>query len=526
MYKVMIVDSELLVRAGMATIIDWKKLKFEIVADACEGQQAFELFQIYQPDIVITEIEIPNMNGLQLTELIKAVKPRTKILIVTNSKEFSYAVKAWRLGISGYLLKSEIESDFIGIITAMRNELESEKKKIEIYKMLEQEIALNYKYFKEKLLGDLLNGKDINRGECIARFKRIGYDLENQEFLLLVISKEKMEEKACGKELLFFTMKNIVFEILSDRGYRFLHIEQDDTMILLINKRHVVEKEVEMMSVTMRNGIRECVRINPYFIISRKYDDILLSAARYLECLDSKSIFFFKNSGLHLCSNNFEFSNMTDLHLITCKNAYKKQLIDSLDCKEFDKTKDIVVHLEKYIESLYIFPMKIKMIYTCLIIDLLEYYHHYFKNDFNIYAKYCDLINNADHLKNITEYMQMFIANMIETIKKISKNSLVHEAICYIDKHYNEGISLKAVAEYLNVSKYYLCYLFKKETSENISYYINKVRIENAQKLFRKKQYRSKDIYDMVGFSDQQYFCKIFKKVSGMTVTEYVKKCN
>lgn len=102
-----------------------------------------------------------------------------------------------------------------------------------------------------------------------------------------------------------------------------------------------------------------------------------------------------------------------------------------------------------------------------------------------------------------------------------NSSNIIKKAIDYIEKNYHKEISLKFLSEYLNLSKHYVCYLFKKETGDNISLYVNKLRIEKAKQLVLESDCKIKEIYDRVGFSDLQYFCKTFKRITGMTVIQY-----
>ena len=123
------------------------------MADASNGEQALELFKLHKPDVVLADVKMPKMDGLELLELIKADKPNTKVLILTCYDEFSFARKALKLGASGYILKSEIEDEeLIGLLNKLREELDLESGSIEKYYKLEKQINSNLDYLKEKLL--------------------------------------------------------------------------------------------------------------------------------------------------------------------------------------------------------------------------------------------------------------------------------------------------------------------------------------------------------------------------------------
>ena len=111
--------------------------------------------------------------------------------------------------------------------------------------------------------------------------------------------------------------------------------------------------------------------------------------------------------------------------------------------------------------------------------------------------------------------------NEIHNIRYNNPKAIINQAINYIQHHYDEKISLEDVAQKLNLSKHYLCSAFKKVTGENMSLYINKLRIEKAKSLLLESDGRIKEIFEEVGYSNQQYFSKVFKKITGITVMEY-----
>ena len=136
-------------------------------------------------------------------------------------------------------------------------------------------------------------------------------------------------------------------------------------------------------------------------------------------------------------------------------------------------------------------------------------------------------IMNCLRLRQIVEIMEEFVQQLVDLISGYRLRSLRHnveKAIEYIHEHYCERIYLDDLANHVNLSKHYLCYLFKKETGTTITNYINDLRIEKAKQLLLDGEYAVKELYHRLGFRDQQYFSKTFKRIVGKTVTEYKRQ--
>jgi two-component system response regulator YesN len=158
--------------------------------------------------------------------------------------------------------------------------------------------------------------------------------------------------------------------------------------------------------------------------------------------------------------------------------------------------------------------------------DFFDSYGIYLTNldEFETHQSYHYQIERADNLKSIHRLLDEFSEKLIVRLQESRYNNsrfLINQALNFINYHYTEKISLDDVAEELNVSKHYLSSIFKKETGENMSFFINKLRIEKAKQLLLESDIKIKEVFEKVGYSDQQYFSKVFKKITGKTVVEY-----
>lgn len=528
MYRVLIVDDEILVRVGLKSTINWNSIGFEIVAEASNGEQALEMFERYRPEVVLTDIKMPKLDGLQLTELIKKKNPRVKVLILTCYSDFSFVREALKLGASNYILKSEIEDEeLINLMKNIHMELTKEMGKMERYSYLENQISSNINVLKERLINDLINPDFSIDNTIVSRFESLGIEINQMEFLIAVLYKNHLEKNSQfldkDWQLINFAIVNIASEILNENNLNFILSIKENHFILFISKKTVDEKNVGTILKKIKRSIAQYMNIKISIAVGNKFTDINYISTTYKECVKKLQLTFYDFKKDIIQSEDIDFK---EINIVDFKEKFTKLLINYLDEENNQKSLELVEILEYTFKEMLIYPVQAKLYYTILISDILEHYSCCFfdSDELNGYSNYYDIILNAEDINSITKFISEFVSKALISIEQYRKNNsynVIYKAKEYIQKNYASVITLQAIASYLNLSRHYVCYLFKKESGENITTYINKVRIENVKLLFSKNDYKVKDVYDKVGFSDEQYFCKMFKKVTGMTVAQY-----
>lgn len=215
MYKVLIVDDEALVRIGLKTTIDWENLGFTIIGDAANGEQAFELYQKYNPEIIITDIRMPKKDGFYLIEKIREINQKSKILVLTVYDEFSYVRKALKLGADDYILKTEIEDEELeDLMLKLKEELKKDFSEEEIFNQK------NKKMIQKSLFNRIIRN-DFNLDQKITDdLFKVGFELKKNNFILVNIlttsTKKDLKDENLSK--INNALINIVFEELEDKG--------------------------------------------------------------------------------------------------------------------------------------------------------------------------------------------------------------------------------------------------------------------------------------------------------------------
>ena len=527
MYKIMIVDDEILVRVGLKSTIDWNSLGFELVAEAANGEQAYELFLSKEPDVVLTDIRMPKMDGLKLTELVKAKNPKAKIVILTCYDEFGYVREALKLGASNYILKSEIEDEeLINLLKNIHNELDAEMGKIERYSILQRQISLNMNVLKEKLLNDVIDSKISAGKEFYGKCESLGLDFDNGKFTLAVLYKDNMEDfidyTQRDWQLLDSGLVNIVNEILGDRGYKFLISPRGSNFVILMIINRAAKTETEGVMARIQEAALKYLNISVTAVLSSSYESIFSTADAYRACERDSQQMFYNERGSLICSGTFipGEGSIKDF-----RANYAKPLLGLMDEDDMKMVADMLVNIEGVFREKHISPVQAKLHYIGLVNDVLEYYSGCFsENELKDFMTYSNKVLNSVRIADVGRLLSDFTEKVSKAVKSnhmANSRNIIHNAISYIEKNYDKKISLESLAAHINLSKQYLSYIFKRETGENVTVYINRVKVEKAKEMIKKYDYKVKELFDKVGFSDQQYFCKTFKKVTGRTIAEY-----
>ncbi len=528
MYKVLIVDDEVLVRVGIKSTIDWESIGFSIVAEASNGEQAYEAYKLHRPDVILTDIKMPKQDGLWLTKKIRQENRQAKILILTCYDDFGYAREALKSGADDYILKSEVEDEeLIKAMTTLKKSLDAKLGEQERTSYLKKQIDTNIETLKEKLLSDFLKSESVVEDKLLSTCSDLGFTVEESRFAVMMLFRDDAERKTDFSDQEWQHMNNAIINIASgiiaEARMAYLVKESSNEFVFLLSKKNLEAAEVQNSIASIRNSMMQYFDIPLSGVVSRTFTDIRKVFSVYQDvCLQAEQIFYMDESRVISASEGA----VHNINIFSIKKGYEQQLISYMDEEDEEKVVAVIEQMEAFFRQNTAKVVEVKLFYSNMISNIFERYHHCFtEGDENRnYSYYHTMIMTTTKIKSTVKLFKGVIMMVIRDIKNYrldNSNYIIKKAVDYIEKNYDKEVSLKFLAEYLNLSKHYVCYLFKKETGDNISLYVNKLRIEKAKQLVLESNYKIKEIYDKLGFSDQQYFCKIFKKLTGMTVVQY-----
>ena len=488
MYKVYLLDDEPFILEGLRYIVDWQDYGFEIVGYSNNGEYGLKEILSMDIDLVITDIMMPKMTGLELIENLIKSNYQTNFIVLSAFQEFEYAKKAISMGAQNYILKpidiEELEKSLINIKNKLK-EKENRNKDKEVVnnslllKIITEKDYENIDYIKKKIkyndeyrvgIIELKNkDKDINKVlKEIPYIKKYLYCIENKSKAVFIIDGKFNDEYI--EELT--NIKNQITDLIDDIVY--ISLGQIIKDLKNINTSYESAKDISEYKIIYPN----ISWIKEYKEKNNEYIDIDIDFEDLKSLLINKD---FVNACLYI------------------ESKFNKLKEDDLNNKKI-KTKALEVFLNVYN---YINESK-----------LMKNLSIYLENAINK--------NTIDEIQleliNMIKFMQTKLENTQESISPVIIKLLDH-----IEKNYQRDLNLKEISDSLNINSIYLGQLFQKEIGILFSDYINNFRINKAKDLLVNTSLKASEIGELVGYSNKNYFYRKFKSIVGITPSEWRK---
>lgn len=533
MYKVLIVDDESIIRKGIKNIINWKQMDCEVCADASDGIEGIELIKKYLPEIIITDIRMPGLDGLSMIKQVKSIVPNTKIIILTGYRDFDYVQEAIKCGAFDFLLKPTRIEELTTVLTRAVNEICDQRTRhleIDRFKELfEQSIPV----LREKLLYDIIYGLNTCEFEITEKMKLFNISIRN--FVLVVMEndyEEKSNSSQYDKHLYQFGIVNYFEEIFAEK-YEVLSIMLNGNRVgFIIQKPDKLPLEIEEVSEKceyLQEVINNGFGITVTIAVSSEGFSAMELPEKMKECLGSLEYkrYIGENSIIQYSDLNsfFRYEDYSTL------DKYQKQLLESIKSGNESLTRVMTQNISRYVTANKININYMKNFYyttlssinniriSIVSLDMEKKYEE--GRDIASLFKLMEKSESAEDLNSLLEDVAVRIASKVNCFNNKSIKLILRKAIDYIHEHYTEQVTLNEVAENIYVSTFYISRMFKKELGKSFVDYLNDVRIEKSKELLKDVKYKTYEVAEIVGISDPHYFSRLFKKYSGMTPSDY-----
>jgi len=534
LYRIIIVDDEILARVGIKSLISWHEHGFELIGECENGKKAYDMAKELVLDIIITDIKMPVMNGIDLIRALKNDGMDTKFVVLSSYDDFEYVKEAMKLGAEDYILKLQMEpEELLKVLKNVCKKIEQERseKKRSIY--IEKQMNDNIPVLKEKLLKDLIFGTEVNEHDLGERFKVFGINIPQENLMCLVIHIENMElyENYAKDDIymLKFSVISILEEIMLNYGGGYACYTEPYLFTVIWSAGNesnasLLYKSVNRMTKDMQEFLKDSMNLTVSIGVSNvhhNYSDIRWAYKEALEAI-SKSFTYPTASIIMYSDIKSKVSGSAGISL----EMELKELEDSLKAcnfhgiqKAFDKLK------QKIIESNNISKKFLNGICHVLIFIINVFIQDNNIPSSEIWGKDGSPHNQVEQLKVLNDFIDWITktCNNIITILDQDKDNkvIILKAKQFINKHFCEDISLETVAEHLGLSPGYFSRLFSKETGQSFIDFVIGLRVDYAKELLKSTKYKVYEVSEMVGYDNPHYFSRIFKKVAGVSPIEY-----
>ena len=527
MYKVLIAEDEILVRLGLKNSIQWNKFDMCVVADVANGKLAWDFCRKEMPDLIITDIKMPEMDGMELIRKIRETDGEVSIIILSCLEEFDLLKQAMSYGVVDYILKLTMtEEEIDTILKKVQLKLQNTRQKPNKAKQIPE---LDNNMLKEKLLKDFLFYNISTNADLEQAAVQMGLNLNPCHLQLCILEideYERLQNKFRDEkgQLIKLSMLNIGNEVLKtcNRGELFC---EDDNHYIIIFSYNKVNSEQAALQETLDILSRIRVAVAAFFDTSISFGISSIQngypalKAMYPEAKKALEQKFVMGSGVYWKTDKAHLDEELNEKLLLLQSM--QELTKWLDSESLKEYRNKIEQLKK-INS--VDKEAVKEFFG----QLLHWsaIHLQIKNDNSqMLVSYINKIGRWDFLDNMIITFRKYIVELSESVMKNKvKSKEIDEAIHFVKCNYNTCISLQRVAEHVNLSTAYISYLFKKELQINFIDFVNGVRVDKARELLLETYLKSYEISEKVGFSDNTYFSRVFKKVTGMSPNEYRKQ--
>ena len=495
--RVLIVEDEIRIRNGMANLIE-HHTEHTVIGEAQNGQEGLEMALLYMPDLIITDIRMPVMDGLEMMRKLREQDGDWHFVILSGYSEFEYAKKAIRYGADDYLIKPLAPDDVMSLLDTVQRRIKKENLK----KQQKPEYVLrNYLIEKEEI--------PIEKLQEICGLKK---DTELQLICAYVGNISQDDRSACMDRLKRFQItcpeKKIYYFFMESTREFIILIEKNSWEPLKneLEKKLLNRKEKDKIWVWTTGSVKNFTELrNRYEQLRKLY--------QYGFVLNTGEVLEQERAEQFAPQNTVSFQ----------KN--KKAVHDAFYQKDKETLeREIVLFLEK-IDFVQMKPQEIREEYIQMMYFILNLVK---ENSSRIYEKILKLnpVQNIGNSVTVHEIKAVFSAVSQVLVSNLDErqnisNYIILKAIAYIRSHYQEGVFLEEVADSLDITPEYLSTLFNREMGENFTSFLKKFRISHAKRLLKETDKKISDIALEVGYSDPKYFSRVFKMEEGISPGEY-----
>lgn len=543
MLKIFLAEDEVVVRETIKRMIPWEELGFELVGEAADGEMALPLLIRQQPDLLITDIKMPFMDGLTLARLAKKEIPGLKVVILSGYDDFNYAKQAIGIGVEDYLLKPITKNALIERLSEIRSRYEHEKTQKEYYEKFQREMQA-YEKNSSRDFFEALVGGSMDMMEVYKRAEKLGLDIVAEAYNVLIFTMN-CDEDFSGQRDEYSSWEAESLELLENffAGHSSAMLFRSNIFsygVLLKGQRETIEENTRACVDEIRKILsRQDGRREWFLAVGQSVERLSQIQKSYHTASRAFSQRYLYDENI-LYYDEMETMEHPGGQAETEDNAYLQKVdVNALNPAILQKflSNGLQEETENFVKDYFYAigqePMESLVFRNYVILNVRFSVISFIKglgcdtNEMESADTEEVLAESGKNMESAIAYAKKMISQAIEIRDQNSGNknrSILKTAVDFIDSHYmDEEISLNAVANVANVSSNHFSALFSQNMGQTFIEYLTTLRMNKAKELLRCTGMRSSEIAGEIGYKDAHYFSYLFKKTQGMTPSDYRK---
>ena len=532
MYSVLLVDDEALIREAISENTNWNDLGFELAGTCKNGKEAMEVIRDSPPDLLLTDICMPYVDGMELAKYVYEEQKDTKVVIISGYDEFEYAKNAVKYQVAEYILKPITAMELSETLRKVKASLDEERLKEQSFKKIRGAYVKNLPVLRGRFLNGLLGG-NIGIEALAGKLKDYMIPLAGSRFMSAMVLGDDLSAflesgNDMKPDLAYFAIYNISEEIMTKYHAGVTFQDVDERTILLFGGDPGLEKRALEVCEEIQQSIHKFLNIPCTIAVGmavNSLEKVHLSGEDMKRALEYR--FLLGGNQIMYAANLRDSSKQAqvDVARLTEKILHGIKTNSEADIRKY------VQEFVQAIRESYVSRNRSIFYVQNAVLTIINALDTISMNETGVYKEERELLNSIytkEHISEVAEDLIHFCVDISRNLFDQKDSYCKRQALLaqdYIEKHYGEPeVSLNTVCSHLSMSTSYFSSIFKSYTGETFIEALTKKRIEKAKALIENTSLKTYEVADEVGYSDPHYFSSTFKKLTGMTPTEYAKK--
>lgn len=525
MFTALIADDEINILNLLEKLIDWNSLNIEVIGKCQTGTEAYQSILAHRPDIVIIDIKMPGLSGLDVVRQIQEDGIFPNFILISGHKQFEYARSAIQYGVENYIVKPINGQELTDNLTQIIHRIQKERDGCDYKMMLEQQIKTNIALSRDQFLRMLFLSPGLSRLQESDNVNRdYGFDFCDAYYRAVSIKPDTKELFTLPQyQILLKQIYEFILNASAQYPFKTYGIIESDEIMLLINYASEEELACSLSAVydTLKNKFYSYCYIT--MGVSSSSKDLFKTSFQESHTAIMSRITLGKDRMI-------DYNGLSRFRMKLNKSHYLDQFgtyIDTLNIAGIEKA---FTQLLQEISDELIHPVSIFDLFISLIDLLEEHLTDLYKKTEEEFTfsktQYVSQVHNAASKEELVQNMKHIMIKEISSYEKIQYNKdsrYISLAKQYIYDHIDQNITLNDVADMLYINASYFSALFKRETGETFSNYITGVRMKQSKELLKNLKYSISEVSNMVGYQDAKYFSKVFQKYVGIKPSQFRK---
>lgn len=527
-FKLLIVDDEAEIREGILNSIPWDEHGFVIAGLATNGREALRMISETKPDLILLDIRMPVMNGLEVLKKLTKQHPSLKVIILSGYDDFSYCREALRYGVSDYLLKPCHPKEILSALVKLKNEIISEEEQAQQWDFLLLKFQENLPILRQNLLMNLVLHKPMDDQIALTRWNLYQMEVAPQNIGLAIIKIDQQYKLASLSlnefELIKLSLSRQIETIANQPPVlkTVIGYFHDNIMVLW----NVSDEAPDLFSwrlEQLRQTVAASMPVTITIGLGEAAMDLLQLHTAFQSAIHALEHGFWEGSNRIIryreVNDSFSQKNLT--------LAQEENLI--VQCIRTNDLERLESALNSFFANLSLLGKNSKdCIHKMITALICSVYHVCLERGINTDSIFGPNLAILDELPRIETFRELherilLCFKQIIVLHPLQKNQrkMVTQAVNYIEEHYTEDLTLESIAKIVFVSPGYLSTSFKQVLQKNFVDYIAEVRVGKAKELLKDFHHKIYEIAVQIGYKDEKYFSQIFKKITGMAPILY-----